>query len=68
MLIAKHDKPLTGGMYIKDFVMKNVENIFLEKRREFTNVFLTCNTVAQRVEDILSDIQRYLRDRGVTAD
>ena len=68
MLIAKHGKPFTKGMFIKDCVMKMVENICPEKKQEFANVCLARNTVALRIEDILSDIQRQLGDRGVTFD
>lgn len=68
MLIAKHGKPFTEGTFIKDCVMKMVENICPEKKQEFANVCLARNTVALRIEDILSDIQRQLGDRGVTFD
>ncbi|CAM1292725.1 Uncharacterised protein r2_g183 [Pycnogonum litorale] len=64
MLIAKHGKPFTEGAFIKDCVMKMVENICPEKKQEFMNVCLARNTVARRVEDISSDIQRQLGDRG----
>lgn len=68
MLIAKHGKPFTEGTFIKDCVMKMVENICPEKKQEFMNVCLARNTVARRVEDISSDIQRQLGDRGVAFD
>ena len=68
MLIAKHGKPFTEGTFIKDCVMKMVENICPEKKQEFANVCLARNTVARRVEDISSDIQRQLGDRGEAFD
>lgn len=48
MLIAKHGKPFTEGTFIKDCVMKMVENICPEKKQEFANVCLARNTVARR--------------------
>lgn len=62
MLIAKHGKPFTEGTFIKDCVMKIVENISPEKKQEFAHVCLARNTVARRIEDISSDIQRQLGD------
>ncbi|KAK2847511.1 hypothetical protein Q5P01_010510 [Channa striata] len=52
----------------KDCVMKMVENVSPDKKQEFMNVCLARNTVARRVEDISSDIQRQLGDRGVAFD
>ncbi|XP_026027535.1 general transcription factor II-I repeat domain-containing protein 2 [Astatotilapia calliptera] len=68
MLIAKHGKPFTEGTFVKDCVMKIVENICPERKQEFLNVCLARNTVARRGEDISSDIDRQLRDRGVDFD
>ncbi|XP_073807411.1 general transcription factor II-I repeat domain-containing protein 2-like [Danio rerio] len=68
MLIAKHGKPLTEGTFVKDCIMKMVENICPEKKQEFMNVCLARNTVARRVEDLSSDILRQLGDRGVAFD
>ena len=66
MLIANIGKPFTEGTFIKDCVMKIVDNICPEKKQEFANVCLARNTVARRIEDISSYIQRQLGDRGVT--
>ncbi|KAK7886513.1 hypothetical protein WMY93_026134 [Mugilogobius chulae] len=63
-LIAKHGKPLAEGEFIKDCVMKIVENICPEKRQDFANMCLARNTVARRIEDISSDIKRQLGDKG----
>jgi len=68
MLIANHGKPFTEGTFIKDCVMKMVENICPEKKQEFANVCLARITVARRVEDISSDIQRQLGGRGEAFD
>ncbi|KAL3968683.1 KRAB domain-containing zinc finger protein [Sarotherodon galilaeus] len=68
MLIAKHGKPFTEGTFVKDCVMKMVENICPKKKQEFLNACLARNTVVRRVEDISSDIHRQLRDRGVDFD
>lgn len=52
--------------------MKMVENICPEKKKkkkeEFVNVYLARNTVARRVEDISSDSQRQLGDKGLGFD
>ncbi|KAL3977581.1 hypothetical protein ACER0C_018643 [Sarotherodon galilaeus] len=68
MLIAKHGKPFTEGTFVKVCVMKMMENICLERKQEFLNVYLARNTVAQRAEDISSDAHRQLGDRGVDFD
>lgn len=60
MVIAKYCKPFAEGAFIKDSVMKIVENICPKKKQEFASVCLTSNTVAQRIEDISSDIKRQL--------
>ncbi len=65
MLIAKRGKPFTEGEFIKDCVMKMVDNICPEKKQEFASVCLVCNTVARRIEEISSDIKRQVGDRGV---
>lgn len=57
ILIAKRGKPFTEGEFIKDCVMKMVDNIFPEKKQEFANVCLARNTVAWRIEEISSDIR-----------
>ena len=57
-LIARHCKPFTDGKFVKDWVMKMVENICPEKKQDFANVCLSRNTVARRTEDISSDIKR----------
>lgn len=68
MLIAKHGKPFSEGTFIKDCVMKMVENVCLEKMQESMNVCLARNTVARRIEDISSDFKRPLGDKGVAID
>ena len=45
-----------------------VENICPEKKQEFANVCLARNTVERRIEDVLSDIKRYLEAKGVEFD
>lgn len=68
MLIAKHCKPFTEDEFIKDCVMKIVEKICLEKKQEFANVCLACNTVVRRIENVSSDIKRQLEVKGVELD
>ncbi|KAM4694222.1 general transcription factor II-I repeat domain-containing protein 2-like [Discoglossus pictus] len=64
-LIAKNCKSFAKGEYIKECVMKMVENICPEKKQEFANICLAHNTVARRIEDISSDIKRQLTSKGV---
>lgn len=68
MFIAKHGKTFTEDTFIKDCIMKMVENVCPEKKQEFINVCLALNTVARTVEDISSDIQSQLGDRGMAFD
>uniref|UniRef100_A0A3B3DZF4 SPIN-DOC-like zinc-finger domain-containing protein n=1 Tax=Oryzias melastigma TaxID=30732 RepID=A0A3B3DZF4_ORYME len=63
-LIAKHCKPFTDGEFIKDCVMKMVENICPEKMHEFASVCLARSTVACRIKEISSDIKRQLETKG----
>ncbi|XP_061641106.1 general transcription factor II-I repeat domain-containing protein 2-like [Phyllopteryx taeniolatus] len=64
-LIAKHCKPFTEGEFIKDCVMKMVENICPEKKQQFANVFLARSTVSRRIEEVSSDIKRQLDAKGM---
>nr|DBA20368.1 TPA: hypothetical protein GDO54_017157 [Pyxicephalus adspersus] len=63
MLIAKNCKSFAEGDFIKECVMKMVENICPEKKQEFANICLARNTVARRIEDISSDIKRQLTSK-----
>ena len=67
-LIAKHCKPFTEGEFIKDCVMKMVENICPEKKQQFANVCLARSTVSRRIEEVSSDIKRQLEAKGVEFD
>ena len=58
----------TEGEFIKDCVMRMAENICPEKKQEFANVCLARSTVAQRIEDVSSDIKRQLECRGMDLD
>ena len=58
MLIARHCTPFTDGEFVKDCVTKMAENICPAKKQEFTNVWLSRNTMARRLENISSDIRR----------
>ena len=59
-LIAKHSKPFTDGKFVKECLMKIVENICPEKKQEFANVCLSRNTLARRIEEVSSDIKRQI--------
>ncbi|XP_077340540.1 general transcription factor II-I repeat domain-containing protein 2-like [Lithobates pipiens] len=67
-LIAKNCKSFAEGDFIKECVMKMVENICPEKKQEFANICLARNTVARRIEEISSDIKRQLTSKGVDFD
>ena len=68
MLIAKQCKPFTEGEFVKECLMKAVDNICPEKKQEFANMCLARNTVARRIEDISSDIKRQVGDKGADFD
>ena len=63
-LIAKHCKPFTEGEFIKDCVMRMVENICPEKKQQFSNVCLARSTVSRRIEEVSADIKRQLEAKG----
>ena len=63
MLIAKHGKPFTEGEFVKDCVMKMVDNICPEKQQEIANTCLSRNTVARRIEELSADVKRQVGDR-----
>ena len=63
-LIAKHCKPFTEGEFIKDCVMRMVENICPEKKQQFANVCLARSTVSRRIEEVSADIKRQLEAKG----
>ncbi|XP_077340548.1 general transcription factor II-I repeat domain-containing protein 2-like [Lithobates pipiens] len=68
MLIAKNCKSFAEGDFIKECVMKMVENICPEKKQGFANICLARNTIAWRIEEISSDIKRQLTCQGADFD
>ncbi len=60
MLITKHGKPFTEGEFVKECMMKMVDNICPE---EFANIRL-----AWKIEEISADIKRLVGDKGVDFD
>ncbi|XP_073520416.1 uncharacterized protein [Phyllobates terribilis] len=64
--IPTYDYP--EGDFIKECVMKMVENVCPEKKQEFSNICLAHNTVARRIEEISSDIKRQLMSKGADFD
>lgn len=67
-LIAKQSKPFSEGKFIKDCVMKAVDNICPEKKQDFENMCLARTTVTKRIEEISADIKRQVNDRGMAFD
>lgn len=52
MFIVKYCKPFVKGEFMKDCVMKMVDNICPKKKQEFTNIWLAYNIVVQINENI----------------
>ena len=61
--MKRHGKPFTEGEFVKDCVMKMVDNICPEKQQEIANTCLSRNTVARRIEELSADVKRQVGDR-----
>ena len=56
LLVAKHSKPFAEGEFVKTCVMKMTEHICPKKKKDFANICLAQNTVAQRIEELSTDV------------
>ncbi|XP_065651132.1 general transcription factor II-I repeat domain-containing protein 2-like [Hydra vulgaris] len=54
-LIAFHSRPFTDGEFIKNCLIKTAKILCPEKIKDFNNISLSRNTVAERVNDIATD-------------
>lgn len=68
MLIAKRAKLFVEGEFVKDCVTKMVNAICPEKKQAFFNVCLSQNTMAQRTEELYTDLKRQVSERGAQFD
>ncbi len=62
-MLMENGKPFTEGEFVKECMMKMVDNICPEKKQEFANVRL-----ARKIEEISADIKRLVGDKGVDFD
>ncbi|KAK7879843.1 hypothetical protein WMY93_033491 [Mugilogobius chulae] len=63
-LIAKAGKPFTEGEFLKDCMLRVADLICPEKRHLFTNISLSANTVAERINELSNDIYGQLRNKA----
>ncbi|XP_065658975.1 general transcription factor II-I repeat domain-containing protein 2-like [Hydra vulgaris] len=59
-LIAFHSRPFTDGEFIKNCLIKTAKILCPEKIKDFNNISLSRNTVAERVNDIATDLRSQL--------
>jgi hypothetical protein len=62
-IILKKSKPFTDGEYVKECIMKAAEILCTEKQHLFKTISLSANTVAGRVNDLVGDIRRQLKEK-----
>ena len=63
LLVAKHSKPFAEGEFIKICVMKMTQHICPQKKKDFANICLAQNTVARRIKELSTDVQRQLGEK-----
>lgn len=54
-------KPFTDGEFIKECLLSAAEIMCPEQRQAFANIRLTCNIVAQHVDDMIEGLQHKLK-------
>ncbi|XP_065654957.1 general transcription factor II-I repeat domain-containing protein 2-like [Hydra vulgaris] len=59
-LIAFHSRPFTDGEFIKNCLIKTASVLCPEKINDFNNISLSRNTVADRINDIATDLRSQL--------
>ncbi|XP_065662992.1 general transcription factor II-I repeat domain-containing protein 2-like [Hydra vulgaris] len=59
-LIAFHSRPFIDGEFIKNCLIKTAKILCPEKIKDFNNISLSRNTVAERVNDIATDLRSQL--------
>lgn len=55
--IARASKPFSDGEFIKECIVSAVEVICPEKKQAFLNISLSGNTIAQRIEEMASNVK-----------
>jgi hypothetical protein len=55
-------KPFTDAGFVKECILKATETLYLEKQQPFETVILSQNTLADRVNDLVGDIQSQLKN------
>ncbi|XP_065643059.1 general transcription factor II-I repeat domain-containing protein 2-like [Hydra vulgaris] len=59
-LIAFHSRPFIDGEFIKNCLIETAKILCPEKIKDFNNISLSRNTVAERVNDIATDLRSQL--------
>ena len=65
LLVAKHSKPFAEGEFGKTCVMKMKEHICPQKKKDFANVCLARNTMARKIKELSTDVQRQLGEKSL---
>jgi hypothetical protein len=59
-MIASHTKPFTEGEFLKECMVQVADTLCPEKKVLFQNISLSRNTVAERINEISSDLHQKL--------
>ncbi|XP_067939887.1 general transcription factor II-I repeat domain-containing protein 2-like [Watersipora subatra] len=59
-ILAKNGKPLTDGEIIKNCLLKNVDELCLEKSNSIKTITLGDNTVARRIGDMSTNLKEQI--------
>ncbi len=62
--VAKSARPFTEGEFVKHCMIKVCDAVCPEKRQLFLNVSLTRNTVAERVQQLSTNLKQQLLGKG----
>lgn len=62
--IARASKPFSDGEFIKECIVSAVEVICPEKKQAFLNISLSGNTIAQRIEEMASNVKQHLHEKS----
>ncbi|KAE9521488.1 hypothetical protein AGLY_018087 [Aphis glycines] len=62
--IARASKQFSDGEFIKECIVSAVEVICPEKKQAFLNISLSGNTIAQRIEEMASNVKQQLHEKS----
>uniref|UniRef100_A0A3P9L2A9 Uncharacterized protein n=1 Tax=Oryzias latipes TaxID=8090 RepID=A0A3P9L2A9_ORYLA len=62
--VAKSARPFTEGEFIKNCMLKLCDAVCPDKRQLFSNVSLSRNTVAERIDQLSTNLKEQLIERG----